>query len=134
MRLNDPSPPPVCLDSTKIRLERLRVTETFQFIPTGTRAGRWGWVRSNASVRELAGRRRASPGTAQTHEGWKSQLDTQSVCPSPVMMVSPFGIAHIFHTPSSPVVTRICLRGWSARLEGGGQRGGQHGGQRRGHV
>ena len=52
-----------------------------------------------------------------TYEGWKSLSHTQSVCPSPVMMISPVGMAHIFHVQSSLVVDRICFRGCRATLK-----------------
>lgn len=52
-----------------------------------------------------------------TYDGWKSHSDTQSVCPSPVMMISPPGTAHIFHVLSSLLVASICFLGCKAKLK-----------------
>ena len=49
--------------------------------------------------------------------GWKSQSDTQSVCPSPVIIISPPGIAHIFQEWSSLTVAKICFFGWRTMLQ-----------------
>ena len=48
--------------------------------------------------------------------GWKSQSAIQSVCPSPVIMMSPLGMDHIFQFWSSLTVAKICFRGWRAIL------------------
>ena len=52
-----------------------------------------------------------------TYDGWKSQPETQSVWPSPVMMISPLGTDHIFQWWSSLVVANIGLRGCSLTLK-----------------
>ena len=43
--------------------------------------------------------------------GWKSLPDTQSVWPSPLIIIWPSGIVHIFHDLSSLVVTAIIFLG-----------------------
>lgn len=49
-----------------------------------------------------------------TNLGWKSHAATQSVCPTPVKINSPFGRPHTFQVRSSLVEARIGFRGWRA--------------------
>lgn len=55
-------------------------------------------------------------GTASAYLGWKQQPDSQSVWPSPFMMMLPLGKAHIFHRRSSLPVTTMSFLGCKAKL------------------
>jgi hypothetical protein len=56
-------------------------------------------------------------GNRGTNFGWKSSPDTQSLCPSPVMIKSPAGSPHIRHVPSSEAVTTTGFFGCSITLQ-----------------
>lgn len=59
-----------------------------------------------------------APGAASAYLGWKQHPESQSVWPSPFMMMLPLGKAHIFHRRSSLPVTTMSFLGCRAKLWG----------------